>query len=183
MARNLISVRAFLISAMVATLCAVTFTTANAQDRDRDYRDHQRYDQRYDQRYGGGELVRIQNRWKPDRYLNIEHGRLESSHIKWKWDSARWYIEDGRRNSVRLRNFWKSNRFIQSADGYPEAAPIDGRGRRALWVIEPVYGTDYVRLRSRQNRDEYLHIEHGDLEVGPIQQGWWSAMWKLAPVN
>lgn len=179
MARNLISIRTFLISVMVAMLCAVTFTTANAQDRGRDYRDHQRYDQRY----GGGELVRIQNRSKSDRYLNIEHGRLVSTHIKWKWDSARWYIEDGRRNSVRLRNFWKSDRFIQSRDGYAEAAPIERRRRSALWVIEPVRGTGYVRLRSRQNRDEYLHTEHGDVEVGPIRQGWWSAMWKLAPVN
>jgi hypothetical protein len=35
----------------------------------------------------------LQNRWKPDQYLNIERGPIESTPIQMDWWSAMWAIE------------------------------------------------------------------------------------------
>lgn len=38
-------------------------------------------------------VVRLQNRWKNDQYIHIEHGSLECSTILMGWHSAQWMIE------------------------------------------------------------------------------------------
>lgn len=53
------------------------------------------------------------------------------------------------------------------------------RGPTAEWDIEPVQGTSYVRIRNKAQPTRYLNNENGALESGPIQPGWYSAMWTI----
>jgi uncharacterized protein (DUF2126 family) len=39
-----------------------------------------------------GQTFRIQNRWKPDQYLHIENGVIQSGTILPQWHSALWII-------------------------------------------------------------------------------------------
>lgn len=40
-----------------------------------------------------GKVFRIQNRWKPEQYLHIENGMIQSGTIEPNWDSANWIID------------------------------------------------------------------------------------------
>jgi hypothetical protein len=54
-----------------------------------------------------------------------------------------------------------------------------------MWTIEPVQNVDgaYVRIRNRWKPDQYLNVEHGHIESGPIDPGWFSAMWSVLRVD
>jgi hypothetical protein len=57
--------------------------------------------------------------------------------------------------------------------------------RSAGWLIEPVGNSEppeFVRLKSRATGD-YLHVENPSPMVGPIEPGWWSAMWVMQKVG
>lgn len=45
-------------------------------------------------RANGGKVYRIQNRWKPEQYLHIENGVLESGEVDPGWYSSRWNVHD-----------------------------------------------------------------------------------------
>jgi hypothetical protein len=45
-----------------------------------------------------------------------------------------------------------------------------------VYELVPVQGTDFFRLRTP---DGFLHTETGNVTVGPIDDGWWSAMWEV----
>ncbi|MCU0870695.1 MAG: hypothetical protein MUF30_14070, partial [Burkholderiales bacterium] len=40
----------------------------------------------------------------------------------------------------------------------------------------------FVQLKNRWKPDQYVHIENGPPTAGPIQPGWWSAMWVMENV-
>lgn len=46
-----------------------------------------------------------------------------------------------------------------------------------LWQREAVAGAAFFRIRSLAVRDGFMHTQNGELSVGSIQPGWWSAMW------
>jgi hypothetical protein len=48
------------------------------------------------------------------------------------------------------------------------------------YPAEPVEGTPYFRLRGSVG---HINIETGRLQVSPVQDGWWSAMWEVEPVD
>jgi hypothetical protein len=48
-----------------------------------------------------------------------------------------------------------------------------------MWTLVPIPDTDYVRIQNRWYPERSLHAESGDLEAGPIEDGWWSAMWAI----
>lgn len=65
----------------------------------------------------------------------------------------------------------------------PPAAALQLRNRyrsEALLILEPVSDTEYYYARPAGG-DGYLHTERGPLELGPIERGWWSAMWLMTP--
>lgn len=37
----------------------------------------------------------------------------------------------------------------------------------------------FKRIENRWKPGQYIHVEHGDVEAGPIKMGWFSAQWKL----
>ena len=124
----------------------------------------------------------LQSRWKPDRYLNIEHRGLQAGRIEPGWHSAMWVIEPvaGERGFVRIRNRWKPEQYLHIEDGDVQSGPIKSGWHSAMWTIEPVGGERGLhRIRNRWEADHYLHIENGEPEVGPIKSGWHSAMWVI----
>jgi len=55
-----------------------------------------------------------------------------------------------------------------------------------MWQLESADyadGVQYQRIRSRWKPGEYLHVQNGQLESGPIQPGWWSAMWSVEQMS
>lgn len=52
----------------------------------------------------------------------------------------------------------------------------------ALALVGPASAQSFVRFQNKWKADQHLHIEFGDIQSGPIEQGWWSAMWALVPV-
>lgn len=125
-------------------------------------------------------LTRIQNRWRPDQYINIEKG-LTSGPIQATWWSAIWLIEPLEGGMVRIRSRWQPGSYLHIENGRLEAGPIQPSWWSAVWMLEPAEG-EFVRIRNRWRPDQYLHIEDGALTAGAIQPAWWSAMWRVGPL-
>ncbi len=52
-----------------------------------------------------------------------------------------------------------------------------------IFFSTSILAQEYVQIQNRYKNNEYLHNEHGKIEVGPLgAPGWWSAMWKIIPV-
>lgn len=65
--------------------------------------------------------VRFQNRWDPDAYLHVEHGRLEVSVAQSNWESAKWTIEDtefpigsSEPRPIYLKSYWGNYANVKS---------------------------------------------------------------------
>jgi len=70
-----------------------------------------------------------------------------------------------------LENKWKPNTNLE----------IKGNSK---WVIRnnKYYGASgFVNICKENNNNSCLHIENGHLELGKIQDGWWSSAWKMTP--
>ena len=123
----------------------------------------------------------LQNRWKPDQYLNIERGLIESTPIQMDWWSAMWAIEPVEGLPyVRLRNRWKPDQYLHIERGPLEAGQISPDWWSAMWTLQPAEG-NFKRIQNRWKPDIFIHIEHGSVAAGPIQPDWWSAMWAIQP--
>ena len=83
---------------------------------------------------------RIRNRWKPDRFLHVENGRLDATAILPHWESAFWTLirqESRHGEAYLLRNLWRSDIYIGLDANYELKAGtlselIDGS---ALWRV------------------------------------------------
>lgn len=129
---------------------------------------------------GGGQIVRIGNRWIAGSFINIEPGALTNSSILLDWLSARWALEPvAGTEFVRLRSEWKPDLYVHTENGQIETGPIRPEWESAMWAIENVGNSGYVRFRNRWRSDQYLNTESGILASTPIQQEWLSAMWWL----
>ena len=134
-------------------------------------------------------FVRIQNVWKPERFINIETGAVKAGTIEDGWWSAMWKVENvPNSNFVRLRSRWKPTEYLHIENGTIESGPIQMNWWSAMWILAesgasppqpPQAQSDQVRIRSRHQPNRYMHIEYGDLQGTKIEEGWWSARWTL----
>jgi len=122
-----------------------------------------------------GGFVRIENRWRPGQFINVEHG-LTSGPAQRGWHSADWAIDDLGDGHVRIGNRWREGHYLHVESGRLESGPIQAGWHSAQWTVERADG--FVRLRNRWT-GHYIHVENGRLEAGAIQPGWHSAMWSL----
>lgn len=83
----------------------------------------------------------IHNVWKPDEYLNVENGGLESTAIAPGWLSARWVMEPvgGGTNLYRIRNVWKQDLYLNNQNGALAATDVTPGWWSAMWTMERVY--------------------------------------------
>jgi Ricin-type beta-trefoil lectin domain-like len=123
--------------------------------------------------------VRIENRWEPGSFLNVETG-LASGPAARGWHSADWALDRTGDGYVRIRNRWMEGQYLHIENGGLEVGPVQPGWLSAQWTVVQA-GEGYVRFRNSWQPDQYIHIENGMLDVGPIQPGWHSAMWKLRP--
>ena len=94
----------------------------------------------------GQNVFWIQNRWKPDQYLNIESGAIQSTPIQPGWLSARWTFEPvSGTNLYRIRNVWQLTQYRNIESGVLTAGPVVTDSPifppgwwSALWMPEPV---------------------------------------------
>ncbi len=94
----------------------------------------------------------IQNRWKPDQYLNIESGFTQSTPIQPGWTSAHWTFEPvSGSNSFQIHNVGQPDKYLDIVNGFLTAGPrvsgsqttSTGRGAGVgrptyYWGLEPV---------------------------------------------
>lgn len=131
----------------------------------------------------GATLVRIENHWKPDQFIHVEHGRIESGTIRADWASAVWALEPVPGTTFfRIHNRWKQDQYIHIEHGYVESGPIGAGWQSAMWRLEPVTGNLY-RIQNTWKQDQYLHIEHGFIESSPVGNDWLSAVWAMTDPN
>lgn len=135
---------------------------------------------------------RIENGWQISQALNIEKGAIESTPAGPGWLSAQWellpadvvYFDVAQSLRTRvIRNKWTKEYLNYIPDKYAALAqPGFYMGKSdvgAVWNIDPIPGyPGYYRIESIA-KGNFLHVEHGKLEVGPIQPNWQSAWWKL----
>ncbi|WP_340678029.1 carbohydrate-binding protein [Paraglaciecola sp.] len=131
-------------------------------------------------------VVNIENKWQPSRYINIENGNLNAGNIEANWLSAQWLFEPvAGTDFVRIGNKELSDHYLHIESGQLEATPLaQPTWWSAHWLLEAVDGDKgYFRIKNRWKPDQYIHIENGTLETGSVEPGYWSAQWKLIPVN
>ncbi len=133
-------------------------------------------------------VVRIENGWQTNQALNIEKGVIESTPAGPGWLSAQWELlpsklalqfgKDGLRRRT-IRNVW-TKQYLSFATAFGAAIfKMSPDEAYSDWLIEPVAGyPGYFRIQS-VFLGNYLHVERGKLEVGPIQPNWQSAWWKI----
>ena len=51
-----------------------------------------------------------------------------------------------------------------------------------LSISFAAHAQSFSWIKNRWKPDQYVHIETGAPQAGPIQPGWWSAMWVVEPV-
>ena len=80
----------------------------------------------------------LQNRWKSDRYIHIQHGQLESGgdpQPEPGWHSAQWKkIPVAGTSYFRLQNRWKPEQHIHIENGQLESGLIHLGWHSAQWV-------------------------------------------------
>jgi hypothetical protein len=88
----------------------------------------------------GQSVFWIQNRWKPDQYLNVESGAIQSTTIGPGWLSARWTFEQVPGTGLyRIRNVWHPNEYLNIESGALTAGPIQPGWYSARWTIQDVF--------------------------------------------
>lgn len=126
---------------------------------------------------------RLQNVWQTSQYINIENGVAESTNVPAGYWSSHWTLEAVSGTSiVRLVNRWKPEQVLTISNGNLVAASAAKTDTNSQWELEQPVNGEY-RLRNRAQAGQYIHVENGRLQVGAIQPGWWSARWKLVPIN
>jgi len=128
-----------------------------------------------------GAPFRIGNRWFAGAFLNIESGSLAASTIRSDWLSAQWTAETVDGGFVRLRSVWNTEVFLNAENQVLQAGAVPSGSWSALWVVEPVDNTGYFRLRNGQVEGQYLHMQNGVIELGPIAPDWLGAQWWALP--
>ena len=124
-------------------------------------------------------FVRIQNNWNPKNYLHNEGNRLSIGEIKPNWWSSQWKLIPTIFGFVRIQNKWKPNEYLHNQYGNIELTQVqDPNWHSNQWKIIPV-GGGWARIQNRWKPNEYLHTQNGKIEVGPIHNGWTSALWKV----
>jgi len=89
---------------------------------------------------GGQSVFWIQNRWKPNEYLNVESGTIQSTPIGPGWLSARWTFEQVPGTGLYLiRNVWRRNEYLNIESGALTAGPIQPGWYSARWTIQPAF--------------------------------------------
>ncbi len=138
------------------------------------------------------QTARIENGWQTNQAINIEKGAIESSPAGAGWLSAQWelmpaetaYFDVAKAMRMRkIRNAWTRKYLSFIPDKYKALGEpglkMSEEEWAAVWYVDPVPGyPGYFRIESLANGN-FLHVEHGKLEVGPIQPNWQSAWWKI----
>lgn len=83
---------------------------------------------------------------------------------------------------IRIEGHGTDKRIHVSKDGKLRASPLADTARNGQWTIEQVANSKYVRIKNLEN-GTYIHNEDGSLNVGAVEDGWWSAMWELGGPN
>ncbi len=90
----------------------------------------------------------------------------------------------GAEPAVTFQNKWR-NTYLAAQPSGPVLA-TQANTPDAQWLLERLDdgGTHFVRLKSAATGG-YLNIEHGPLAIGPVEPGWYSAMWQFvrSPAN
>jgi hypothetical protein len=82
----------------------------------------------------------IRNRWKPNEYLNIQSGSLQSSAIGQYWLSARLTLEPiNGTNLYRIRNVWQPDKCLNIESGIRSASPVEPGWWSSWWVFDRVF--------------------------------------------
>jgi hypothetical protein len=82
----------------------------------------------------------IHNRWKPNEYLNIQSGTLQSTSIQPGWLSARWSLEQiPGTNLYRIRNVWQPPLCLNIESGKLTASEADPGWWSSYWSFERVF--------------------------------------------
>ena len=85
---------------------------------------------------------------------------------------------------VRLQNNWYKTSYVNIEQGGVAIGEIQPNWLRGMWKKVPTIDGFFL-LQSAGKTNEYLHIQNGTLQVGPIPGGepWWSAQWREVPAN
>jgi Beta-propeller repeat len=82
----------------------------------------------------------IHNRWKPNEYLNVESGNLQSTPIQPDWLSARWSLEQIQgTNLYRIRNVWQPTKCLNIESGTLTASEAGPGWWSSYWSFERVF--------------------------------------------
>lgn len=127
-------------------------------------------------------FVEIENRWQKDGKstykVHVQNPAPAAGPTEAGWWSKDWIVEDAGGGFVRFKNRWRKTYLLQHVDDGPtELAEAEPGYWSAQWQLEPA-GGGFYRIKNRW-RGTYLHIQQDGLRCGPIEQNWWSAMWKL----
>lgn len=126
---------------------------------------------------------RLQNVWLPTQFIHIENGALEAGNVPPGYWSSQWDITPVTGTSfMRLTNRWKPEQVLTINNGTLTATSAAKTDTNSHWELEKVT-TDEYRLKNRAQPTQYIHNQSGSLQVGSIQPGWWSARWKLVPMQ
>ncbi|SNS13784.1 RICIN domain-containing protein [Antarctobacter heliothermus] len=84
-------------------------------------------------------LKRLQNRWKPDQMIHIEHGQVQVGQVQPGWWSAMWSIDPiPGTNFVRIRNHWKGDQYLHVEHGQVQSGQIQNGWWSAMWTLQQV---------------------------------------------
>jgi hypothetical protein len=100
----------------------------------------------------GQSVFWIQNRWKPDQYLNVESGTIQSTSIAPGWLSALDLRTGTRNRSYRIRNVWHPDEYLNIESRALTAGPIQPGWYSVRWTSQSVQSVGPVETQEKKAR-------------------------------
>lgn len=125
-------------------------------------------------------LHRIENRWKPNKAINIETGSLVAGPIHNGASSSQWeLIPVTGTKFYQLKNYWKKTILnIETKTGVPKMTAINEGGRSTHWELIPIANSGFFQIKNRW-MGTYLNVETGSLTASDVPSAFLSAHWSL----
>jgi hypothetical protein len=118
------------------------------------------------------------------QYLNIEHGELRCTEIKFAWASARWHIQK-QDSGFAIQNYWKTDQYLYLPTDRQEVAcgSMDELNSYKSWLIVPTPEKLFrFHNSSRPAANATMYVNNLDIKrlvLYTVKEGWSSAQWGI----
>ena len=113
----------------------------------------------------------LKNRYR-NTYIRVTNGAVTCDSTTISWSMSR-------TSGNPTQYYFRSGASYLAANSSGQVVVVNQQSAGTAWVLETVDAT--YQFIKNVDTGSYLNTENGPLVSSPIQSGWFSAMWVIAP--